>query len=140
MSSFSSAGFGLHCLAQAYTPQAQTTARKESRTTQTAQHSSRKGSAIQESSLPVISSSYLSHLSAHRLPGLQPLFLRHFSLLSLFTNFQHPSLPAQEAVPMGAAAVIAHNSPNKCQPEVICRHQVDYYFLREWKRKRGAQA
>ena len=82
----------------------------------------------------------LSSLSAHCLPCLQPPFLQHFSLLSLFTNFQPPFLPAQEAAPMGAAAAIAHNSPNECQPEVICRHQVDYYFLREWKRKGGAQA
>lgn len=81
-----------------------------------------------------------SPLSAHRLPRLQPPFLQHSSLLSLFTNFQPPFLPAQEAAPMGAAAAIAHNSPNECQTEVICRHQVDYYFLREWKRKRGAQA
>lgn len=78
-------------------------------------------------------------LSAHHLPCLQPLFLQYFFLLSLFTNFQPPFLPAQEAAPMGAAAAVAHNSPNECQPEVICRHQVDY-FLREWKRKRGAQA
>lgn len=82
----------------------------------------------------------LSPLSAHRLPCLQPPFQQHFPLLSLFTNFQPPFLPVKEAAPMGAAAAIAHNSPKECQSEVICRHQVDYYFLREWKRKRGAQA
>lgn len=85
----------------------------------------------------------LSLLSARCLPCLQPPFLQRFFLLSLFTNFQPPLTPAPEAAPMGAAAAIAHNAPNKCQPEVICRHQVDYYFLREWerkKKKRGAQA
>lgn len=147
MRSFLYAGVRLHCLTQPYTPEAQTTARNKTWTTQTARRSSRKGSAIQESLLPVISSLTslssllpLSPLSAHRLPCLQPPFQQHFPLLSLFTNFQPPFLPVKEAAPMGAAAAIAHNSPKECQSEVICRHQVDYYFLREWKRKRGAQA
>lgn len=94
---------------------------------------------IQESSLPVMSP---TSLSSFCLPWLEPAFLQHSSFLlpNLFPNLQLPLLPAQEAAPMGAAAATAHNSPNECQPQVICRHQVDYCFLREWKRKRGAQA
>lgn len=93
--------------------------------------------AVQESSLPGISSSHLSHL----LLLITSCVYHHCStFLRLFANIQLPFPPAQEAAPVGAAAAIAHNSPNECQPEVICRHQVDYCFLREWERKRGAQA